>query len=706
MQKGIVFKHLDYEEEQLERIAYDLSSGTPVIEDQHYTKILFEWANHPEGQRMLEVAVPCEVTSRMQTIFRAADLTDMAWRFPQTRKSAPRRFIMHVGPTNSGKTHNALRALAAAKRGIYAGPLRLLAYEIWDRLNKGQIVPLGVEAEPELEPDSYSNIDLGEAAITGKTVVVTKSGNPKYARPCNMLTGEEHKIVQEFAPLLSCTVEMTPFADRWDVAVLDEIQLIADNQRGGAWTNAVLGLNANEIHLCGEESAIPIIEAIVRDLGDTLEVKRYERLSPLVVADKSLEDDLSRIQKGDCAVAFSRTGIFGLKNAIEEKTKLRCALAYGRLPPEIRSEQAVLFNDPDSGYDVLVGSDAIGMGLNLKIKRVVFEAVRKWNGGRTQLLSSSQIKQIAGRAGRFGLHGDDASGGVVTTLHPADLEVVRKALAAPYETIRYARLLMNSDYFNAVVQALPWNASQATVADVFRYVARVPPRYEFQSVQDLAECFRFIDSFLDCLTLDSRLLAQNAPCPWRDERAVAGAVSVMQTYREDVRVSIEGALHRAGLLEKLNAVLLSMERDSATEDPKKVVHQLGQLETIHKVIVMYLWYSYRFEVAFPDQEKAFQLRQLTEIGMEWCLELLHQLRMNAPNPAAEARKLVLKRRPYPSQADAEGESAMKAAPNLAKQRTLAVILDREGDTLAQSTSLLVLTIVNSFSGVYSKHIVR
>jgi len=88
-------------------------------------------------------------------------------------------------------------------------------------------------------------------------------------------------------------------------------------------------------------------------------------LSPLEIAPRSLERDLTRIRKGDCIVTFSRTNIFNLKKEIEEKTGLRCAVVYGRLPPEIRAEQAALFNDPHSGFDVLVASDAIGMGLNL-----------------------------------------------------------------------------------------------------------------------------------------------------------------------------------------------------------------------------------------------------------------------------------------------------------------------------------------------------
>lgn len=54
-------------------------------------------------------------------------------------------------------------------------------------------------------------------------------------------------------------------------------------------------------------------------------------------------------------------------------------MVYGQLPPETRSAQARLFNNPSSGLDVLVASDAVGMGLNLNIKRVVFHSLLKFN---------------------------------------------------------------------------------------------------------------------------------------------------------------------------------------------------------------------------------------------------------------------------------------------------------------------------------------
>jgi hypothetical protein len=52
-------------------------------------------------------------------------------------RSLRRRLVYHMGPTNSGKTYQALAAMRAAKSGMYCGPLRLLAMEVYDELNAG-----------------------------------------------------------------------------------------------------------------------------------------------------------------------------------------------------------------------------------------------------------------------------------------------------------------------------------------------------------------------------------------------------------------------------------------------------------------------------------------------------------------------------------------------------------------------------------------
>lgn len=65
-----------------------------------------------------------------------------------------------------------------------------------------------------------------------------------------------------------------------------------------------------------------------------------------------------------------------------------CDQVYGALPPEARRQQAAQFNSAADGGigsssgigGVLVASDAIGMGLNLNIQRVVFTSLHKFDG--------------------------------------------------------------------------------------------------------------------------------------------------------------------------------------------------------------------------------------------------------------------------------------------------------------------------------------
>lgn len=254
-----------------------------------------------------------------------ADLRHPVEWFPATR-TQQRTIHLHVGPTNSGKTYQALKRLEQADTGLYAGPLRLLAHEVYTRLNaKG--------------------------------------------KPCSLTTGDDRQLPDGDmeAKMISCTVEMVPLNFDLDCAVIDEIQMIGNSERGWAWTQAFLGLKAKELHLCGEERVVPLIRELVAATGDKLEIHRYERLSPLRPMESSLNGDLSKLRKGDCLVVFSRVAIHSLRKQIEKATGKRVAVVYGSLPPETRTQQAKLFNDPDNDYDILVASDAIGMGLNLSV---------------------------------------------------------------------------------------------------------------------------------------------------------------------------------------------------------------------------------------------------------------------------------------------------------------------------------------------------
>ena len=173
--------------------------------------------------------------------------------------------------------------------------------------------------------------------------------------------------------------------------------MIGDDQRGWAWTRALQGLPANEIHLCGDASALPLVKQMCEDMGEPLSVMNYDRFTDLEIQPGALPRDYTSVEPGDCIVAFSRRDIFDIKTDIERRTNHKCCVIYGALPPEMRRHQAALFNEPNNGFDILVASDAVGMGLNLNIRRVIFHKVQKFEGYNTIPVSTSQIKQIAGK---------------------------------------------------------------------------------------------------------------------------------------------------------------------------------------------------------------------------------------------------------------------------------------------------------------------
>ncbi|KAI9452669.1 P-loop containing nucleoside triphosphate hydrolase protein [Russula earlei] len=610
VQRGKTLRVGENTSAQLTRLSNDINSSSKRLAiDQVLTSFLYNWATDPRHKKTVHGVISNDTLDRMTRLRAAVDFTRIADGFPLAR-GMRRKVILHVGPTNSGKTHTALRTLASARVGAYGGPLRLLAHEIYERLNTGQIVPLGIETADNYEADETSNLDVQGP---GTPRAVLKHGNALFARPCSLLTGDERRII-EGATLYSCTVEMLSLDKRYDVVVIDEIQMIADSQRGQAWTAAFLGTAADELHLCGEERAVPIVEALSEITGDELIINRYQRLSPLEVASRSLERDLTRIRRGDCVVTFSRSNIFNLKRDIEEKTGLRCAVVYGRLPPEIRAEQAALFNDPDSGFDVLIASDAIGMGLNLKIRRVVFETMSKWDGWMEVPLEVSQVKQIAGRAGRYGM---GTEGGVVTTLEPSDLPLLKAAMDTKPESLRHARVGFISTTIMDIFEALPPGSTATTVRDALLFCSALPPSMAVMNPSTKeAEIVRYIDAFSQDLTFAERTLMLQCPFPSMDDQCKTIIGQVLNTYQNKLSVDLRKILLDSGLLATLEQVLASRQTKKILQNPRQ---DLASLETLHSVLTVYAWLSLRNSIAFYAYDLAVALKKATQDAMVYCL---------------------------------------------------------------------------------------
>ncbi|KAK3039342.1 hypothetical protein RJ639_028742 [Escallonia herrerae] len=327
--------------------------------------------------------------------------------------------------------------------------------------------------------------------------------------------------------------------------------MIGDPTRGYAWTRALLGLKADEIHICSAT-------------GDELVEHHYERFKPLVVEAKTLLGDLKNVRSGDCVVAFSRREIFEVKLAIEKYTSHRCCVIYGALPPETRRHQANLFNDQDNEYDVLVASDAVGMGLNLNIRRVVFYSLSKYNGDKIVPVEASQVKQIAGRAGRRGSRYPD---GLTTTLNLDDLDYLIECLKRPFEEVKKAGLFPFFEQVELFAGQLP-NITFTRLLEKHDHVKKIANMLEKVQGLSLEDRFNF------CF----------APVNIRDPKAMHHLLRFASSYSQDMRVSIA----------------MGMPKCSARNDS-----ELLDLETKHQVLSMYLWLSNHFkEDTFPYVKKA------------------------------------------------------------------------------------------------------
>ena len=317
--------------------------------------------------------------------------------YPKARHMK-RKFYIHLGDTNTGKTYNALERLKTAKKGVYLSPLRILALENFEKLNREGVI-------------------------------------------CDLLTGEE-EIINIGSTHTSCTIEKVNLKEHYDIAVIDEIQMISDSFRGMAWSKSVLGLQCDEIHICGAVNSRYILEKIINDCGDEYEIKEYKRNIPLEIEYKNFS--YNDAQEGDAIVVFSKKRVLEIAQEYSGKG-IKTSIIYGDLPPEVRKMQYEQFINKEA--KILVTTDAIGMGVNLPIRRIIFMSIRKFDGEEVRELTSQEIKQVGGRAGRIGIYdvGYIASVGGNADLIKSKIEeedeVIREAVIGPSEAILNIRSL-------------------------------------------------------------------------------------------------------------------------------------------------------------------------------------------------------------------------------------------------------------------------
>lgn len=290
-----------------------------------------------------------------------------------------------LGPTNTGKTHLAIERLCAHSSGAIGFPLRLLAREVYDKV----------------------------CAIKGPDKVA-------------LITGEE-RIEPKHARYLLCTAEAMPVSTDLAFIALDEAQLGGDRERGHIFTDRLL-------HARGREETLllgsAVLEPMVRALLPEAEIVSRPRFSTLSHAGAK---KLSRIPPRSAIVAFSAEQVYAVAEMLR-RFRGGAAVVMGALSPDTRNKQVALYQSGEVDY--LVATDAIGMGLNLDIDHVAFAGLSKFDGQRQRRLTTTEMAQIAGRAGR---HQRDGTFGTLAGSGSHDSEFTAEEVYA-IEEHRFAPL--------------------------------------------------------------------------------------------------------------------------------------------------------------------------------------------------------------------------------------------------------------------------
>ncbi len=493
-----------------------------VISSKLWRKTLFHWERHIQDALLRH--------QRRQLLART--IRDFKNLFPLARRLR-RKLVFHVGPTNSGKTYRAMQTLERADTGYYLAPLRLLALEGYESLRAHGIA-------------------------------------------ASLVTGEE-QLLDDDATHIASTIEMLDFDADVDVCVIDEVQMLGDRDRGWAWANAIIGAPAKTVVMTGSENALDAVRALADYLGETLEIVRFERKNPLELLHTSTP--VTQIAPGTAVVAFSRKEVLRLKQQLARH--FRVSVVYGNLSPEVRREEARRFREGET--EVLVATDAIAMGLNLPIKTILFARADKFDGENRRPLTASEIHQIAGRAGRYGIE----EKGYVGALTPDVLRMLHKQFPKPAHPLSLPfKIKASLDHILLVGSILEENSLE-NILNFFAEHMHFTGPFRAANLESMLEAAAIVDRYT--LELPQKYHLASAPLTLKSPYLAAAFERYVRT--------LDAGKPVAYLPPKPPG-----EYAQSTEE-------LLDAEDRVKEISLYLWLAYRFDAFFPDTVLAGRWRE-------------------------------------------------------------------------------------------------
>jgi ATP-dependent RNA helicase SUPV3L1/SUV3 len=318
-------------------------------------------------------------------------------------------------------------------------------------------------------------------------------------------------------------------------------------------------------------------------------VRHFERKQHVQLLPQAVP--ITQLALGDAVVAFSRRDVLMLRDQIGAAGH-PVSVIYGALPPEVRRREAERFAGGES--HILVATDAIGMGLNLPIRRVLFSTLTKFDGVADRRLDVGEVHQIAGRAGRFGMH-DEGFAGVLHEAEPGALRSLKDLLArTPAAPADFkAPVAPNQRHVQTIAERLGKTRLRDVLAVFMEQLKLDDAHFQVAELEQMLELAEKLDDSAKSLTLKERFIYAQAPVDTRTEGQADAFLEWSHSHAGTGRAG------RPWFLDQVDGH-----------------SRLDRMEQALRACTLWLWLDLRFPGVYGHLDEVLALRGALNDGIE------------------------------------------------------------------------------------------
>jgi ATP-dependent RNA helicase SUPV3L1/SUV3 len=227
-------------------------------------------------------------------------------------------------------------------------------------------------------------------------------------------------------------------------------------------------------------------------------------------------------------------------------------------------------------------------------------------------------------------------GGVVTTLHQVDLPILRDVLPLPLPLLQRAVIDIPLSALSELTDLLPPTTPFAELLEHLSDLSALPPNTTAGGFEHKTPLADVVQILRDKLSLSEMDLFTYCPVSVRDPQSLAIFSSIVKAYAEEGIVEIDKIVEPTKLFVTLDmveatlAVLPPLPPEFGVGKrlliPPILVTSIPLLETLHKSLTLYIWLSFRLEIAFPDRNSAQSYKERVEKCLAECLDRMPGLR--------------------------------------------------------------------------------